>query len=292
MEPALYQATVEADTASADRVLQAFEEAAEPAASVVGIFEHGSGRFEIFAYYATPPARLTLLRLLEAYAPGDRLGTLRIEQVEDADWVILSQGKRGPVQAGRFFVHGSHDRHRAPSHRFVVKIDAGLAFGTAHHASTRGCLIAFDNLLKRRQPRRILDLGTGSGILAIAAAHATKRHVLASDNDPIAAKVATANVRGNCAWPAVRVFTAEGFAHPRLRRSGPDLIFANLLARALYDLAPIMRQQLSPSGTVVLSGITQNQSRAIEARYRAHGFILDRRIQIDGWTTLVMNRRD
>lgn len=269
MEPAFYQATVEADTASAGRVLQAFEAAAEPAASAVGIFEHGSGKFEVFAYYAAPPARGTLLRLLEAHAPGDRLGTLRIEQVEDADWVTLSQGKRGPVQAGRFLVHGSHDRHRAPSNRFVVKIDAGLAFGTAHHASTQGCLIALDQALKRRPPRRILDLGTGSGILAIAAAHATKRPVLASDNDPIAVEVATANARGNCAWPSVRVFTAEGFAHPRLRRSQPDLIFANLLARALYDLAPAMRRQITPGGTAVLSGITKT-SHAPSRRASGH----------------------
>jgi ribosomal protein L11 methyltransferase len=290
MEPALYQATVEADTATAGRLLQAFEDAEEPSASAVGIFEVGPGRFEVFAYYSAPPARLTLFRLLEAHAAGDRLDTLRIEQVEHADWVTLSQGKRGPVQAGRFFVHGSHDRHRAPSHRFVVNIDAGLAFGTAHHASTRGCLIALDDLLKRRPPRRILDLGTGSGILAIAAAHATKRAVLASDSDPIAAEVATANVHKNRVWPLVRVFTAEDFAHPQIRRMQPDLILANLLAGVLHDLAPKIRRQLDPDAVVILSGITQDQARAIEARYRTHGFVLDKRILIEGWSTLVLRR--
>jgi ribosomal protein L11 methyltransferase len=115
--------------------------------------------------------------------------------------------------------------------------------------------------------------------------------VLASDSDPIAAEVAAANVHKNCVWPSVRVLTAEGFAHPRLRGAKPDLIFANLLANLLYDLAPAMRRQLVPGGIVVLSGITRDQSRGIEARYRAHDFVLNKRIQIDGWTTLVLTRR-
>jgi ribosomal protein L11 methyltransferase len=290
-EGTIYQATVETDAGSSGQILKVLEEASEPSASAVGIFERAPDRFEVFAYYPERPQREKLLFLLEAAGHGNRPGDLRIEEIPDADWVTLSQGKRGPVQAGRFFVHGSHDVDRAPSHRFVVKIDAGLAFGTAHHASTRGCLIALDDLLKRRPPRRILDLGTGSGILAIAAAHATKRAVLASDSDPIAASVAAANVRKNCAWPSVRVFTAEGFTHPQIRRTQPDLILANLLAGVLHDLAPDIRRQLNPGGVAVLSGITQDQARAIEARYRAHGFVLDKRILIDGWSTLVLRRR-
>lgn len=291
MKLAMYQAAIEADAVSADRILKVLEQATEPSAQAVGMFECAAGRFEVFALYAAPPPREILLRLLDA---GDRrkvCSELRIEEIADADWVTLSQGQRGPVKAGCFFVHGSHDRDRAPSHRYVLKIDAGLAFGTAHHASTRGCLIALDDTLKETSPRRILDLGTGTGILAIAAAHATKRPILATDYDPMAANVAKTNVRTNCAWPSVRVLTADGFGHPWLRRSRSDLIFANLLARALYDLAPAMRRQLSRGGTAVLSGITEHQARAIEARYRAHGFVLKKRILLDGWTTLVLIRR-
>ena len=285
----VFQATVEADAAAAGRVLQAFEEAAEPSASAVGLFERGPGRFEVFAHYDASPCRESLRALVEDAAGS--VGTLRVEEVADADWVTLSQGKRGPVKAGRFFVHGSHDRDRAPTHRFVIKIDAGQAFGTAHHASTRGCLIALDDMLKRKPPRRILDLGTGSGILAIAAAHAAKRPVLASDNDPVAVAVAAANARANCAWPSVRVVKGEGFAHPYLRGMKPDLVLANLLAQALHDLAPAFARHISARATAILSGITQDQSRGIEARYRTHGFVLKKRILVDGWMTLVLARR-
>jgi ribosomal protein L11 methyltransferase len=284
-----YQATLETDAAVADRVLKAFEEATEPPASAVGLFERGPDRFEVFAHYDTPPCRERLRALIEDAAGS--VGTLRVEEIADADWVTLSQGQRGPVKAGRFFVHGSHDRDHAPAHRFVIKIDAGQAFGTAHHASTRGCLIALDDILKQKPPRCILDLGTGSGILAIAAAHATKRDVLASDNDPVAVSIAAANARANCAWPSVRVVTGEGFALPYLRRMKPDLVLANLLARALYDLAPAFARHLSPRATAILSGITQDQSAGIEARYRTHGFVLKKRILVDGWMTLVLARR-
>ncbi len=286
----MHQASIEAEAALAERIVRALEEAADPPAAV-GLFESGGGRFEVFAHYAAPPSREHLLALIENAAGDARIGQLKIEEIAPADWVTLSQGQRGQVSAGRFLVHGSHDRQRAPSHRFVIEIDAGRAFGTAHHASTRGCLLALDALLKRREPRSIVDLGTGTGILAIAAANALKRTVLASDHDPVAVAIAGENARNNCAGSRVRAVRADGFAHPLLRRLEADLVLANLLERALYDLAPVLAKHVASGGTAILSGLTETQARGIEARTRAHGFVMEKRIVLDGWATLVITRR-
>ena len=286
---AVYQARIEAPATLAPHIARALEEAPDPSPIAIGLFELGTGRSEVSAHYAHPPAREDLLALIGEVANED-LGPLRIDELPRVDWVTLSQSKRAPIKAGRFFVHGSHNRARAPARRFVVEIDASQAFGTAHHASTRGCLIALDDALKRRPPRRILDLGTGTGVLAIAAANALKASVLASDNDPLAVSIAAGNARGNGAGPLVRVVLAEGLAHPALRHHRPDMVLANLLMRALQDLAPELARRIAPGGTAVLSGLTQDQAGAVAACYRAHGFTLRKRILLDGWATLVMTR--
>ena len=286
----MHQASIVAGAGPSARIARALEDAADPPAAI-GLFEHGDGRFEVFAHYAARPSREYLLALIEGAAGGDFTGPLSIEEIASADWVTLSQGQRGPVSAGRFLVHGSHDRNRAPSQRYVIEIDAGRAFGTAHHASTRGCLLALDALLKRRVPRSIVDLGTGTGILAIAAANALKRKVLASDHDPVAVAIAGENARNNCAQPQVRVVQADGFAHPLLWRLKADLVLANLLVRALYGLAPALAKRVASGGTAIFSGLTETQARSIEARTRAHDFVMEKRIVIDGWTTLVITRR-
>jgi ribosomal protein L11 methyltransferase len=287
----IYQATIEADAAAAENIELAFEEALDPSPIAVGRFDLGGGRFEVFAHYDEAPRHDALLGLIEGAAGGQDLGPLRIEEIADADWVTLSQGQRGPVGAGRFLVHGSHDRGRVKRHRLAIEIDAGQAFGTAHHASTRGCLIALDDALKRDRPRSVVDIGTGTGILAIAAAKALKRPVLASDSDPLAVRIAGDNARNNGVKPFVRTLNASGFAHPSLRRMRADLVLANLLEGALHDLAPFMARRMRPGGDAILSGITQTQARGLEARYRAHGFGLKKRIILDGWTTLVITRR-
>ena len=287
----IHQASIEAGAQPAERIARALEEVLEPAPLAVGLFEQGVDRFEVFAHFAAPPSREALLKLIEEAAGGRAFGPLNITELAPADWVTLSQGKRGPVQAGRFLVHGSHDQDRAPSHRFVIEIDASQAFGTAHHATTRGCLHALDALIKRRRPRSILDMGTGTGVLAIATANALKGRVLASDNDPIAVAIARGNARVNCAAPLVRVIEAHGFAHPMLRRLKADLLLANLLERAHYDLAPLFARHVRPGGAAILSGLTETQARGIEARTRAHGFAMEKRIILDGWTTLVITRR-
>ncbi len=290
-QPSFYQANITADEAAAERIAHALEETFEPSPVAVGVFELSEGQFEVFAHFAEAPPRHSLLVLIEHVANGAEFGPLRIEQVADEDWVTLSQGKRGPVAAGRFLVHGSHDRARMPRRLLAIEIDAGQAFGTAHHASTRGCLVALDDVLKRIRPRALLDVGTGTGILAIAAAKVRKRQVLASDNDPLAIAIASDNARKNRVAPLLRVVKATGFAHKRLRSTTPDLMLANLLERALYELAPTLARHIPPRGRAILSGLTNAQARGIEARYRAHGFILEKRIILEGWTTLVIVRR-
>ena len=286
----LYQATIEVDASRAERIALALEEAPDPSPVAVGLFDLGEDRFEVFAHYESAPRREALLVLIEG-ADGEGLGPLLIEEVADADWVTLSQGQRGAVQAGRFLVYGSHDRDRVKRRRLAIEIDAGQAFGTAHHASTRGCLIALDDALKRARPRCVLDMGTGTGVLAIAAAKMLRVPVLASDNDPLAVAIAADNARKNGVKPLVRVLKASGFGHPHQSRVKPDLVLANLLARALHDLAPAMSRHVAQGGTAIFSGITQTQARGIEARYSAFGFDLKKRIILDGWTTLVITRR-
>ncbi len=284
-----FQATVVADGEAASVLARRLEEAIEPQALAVSLFERGQGQFEVSALYAEPPRREALIALIGTDIADP--GTLTIEPLAPADWVSLSQGKRGPVQAGRFLVHGSHDRARVPRRLLAIEIDAGQAFGTAHHASTRGCLIALDDLFKRERPTAILDLGTGTGILAIAAAKALRRTVTASDSDPIATRVAADNARKTGAHPLLDIITADGFAHPRLRRIRADLLIANLLERALYALAPELARHVAGGGRAILSGLTESQARGIEARCSAFGFIRERRIVLDGWTTLMIRRR-
>ncbi len=193
------------------------------------------------------------------------------------------------MRAGRFIIHGSHERDQHS--RYAIEIDAGQAFGTAHHASTQGCLIMLDHISKRRRFARVLDLGTGAGTLAIAASRLGRRKVLASDSDRIAVAVAAENARKNRAGDLVDAMPAMGLAHPRLRRAKFDLIFANILFRPLFELAPLLARRVRARGYLILSGITEAQGAALQARYISLGFVLKRRVVIDGWTTLLMAKR-
>ena len=290
MEPVTYVATIEAPSHIAEAVAARLEAAESPVAMAVTLFECGPGQIEVSAHYAEKPARERLIQLIEGVAGEGGGGALRIESLPPKNWVAEAERLRGPVCAGRFLVHGRHDRGKVPPGRFTLEIDAGLAFGTAHHATTRGCLIALDRLLKRWRPRRVLDIGTGTGILAIAAAKALGGIVIASDMDPVAVAVAAENARRNGARSRVIVVKAEGLAHPALRHAKADLLFANLLLRPLLELAPVFARALRPGGMCVLSGLLDAQARQVEARFRSLGLTLDSRILLGGWTTLLLRR--
>jgi ribosomal protein L11 methyltransferase len=243
-----------------------------------------------------------------------------LETVAARDWVAASLAGLKPVAAGRFLVHGAHDRARVPAHRIGIEIEAALAFGTGHHGTTRGCLLALDAWLKRRRHRlapsltsgsalarrpgralprkrgrgktRVLDIGTGTGVLAIAAAKALHARVTASDIDRCAVEVARANARANAAGPLVDVVHAGGLAARRLRERGPfDLVLANILLPPLRRLAAPIARALAPGGHVILSGLLATQAPAAIAAYRMQGLELEASIPLDEWITLMLVRR-
>ena len=286
-----YVATIEAQLEGAAAIAANLESAESPLALAVSLFERGPDRAEVSAYYAEKPSRELLIQLIERTVGNEDLGGFRIELLPPKNWVAEAESLRGPVRAGRFLVHGAHDRGKVPAGRFTLEIDAGLAFGTAHHPTTRGCLLALDRLLKRGGAYRFVDIGTGTGILAIATARGLNTRGTASDMDPIAVAVASENARKNGVQSRVRVVHAEGFAHPALRRATFDLLFANILLCPLLELAPVFARALRPGGICVLSGLLEPQARQVEARFRTLGFTLDSRILLDGWTTLLSRRR-
>ena len=208
-----------------------------------------------------------------------------------ADWVAQSLAGLKPVRAGRFVIHGAHDRARPKSNDIGIEIEAALAFGTGHHGTTHGCLLALTDLAKRRRFRRVLDVGTGTGVLAIAAARLMRTQVVAGDIDAVAVRAAKSNARLNRAAPLIRFARAAGTGAPVIARSAPyDLIFANILLAPLTRLAVPLRKLMAPGACIVLSGLLPGHANAALAIYRAQGLILQKRIQREGWATLVLKR--
>jgi ribosomal protein L11 methyltransferase len=283
-------ALLESDEQSAHWVADLIAESLPADEIAVALVDIGTGRWQVAIHFRAALDE-KIIRALVAAAAGDAAAkALRFERVAAADWVRESLAGLAPVTAGRFVVHGAHDRARTPFNLIGVEIEAALAFGTGHHGTTRGCLLALDWLCKSLPRRRILDLGTGSGVLAIAAARALRQPVLATDIDGSAVRAARANAALNRAGGFVEVIRADGVTAPKLRERSPyDLVFANILLRPLQRLAAPLTRLIAPGARVVLSGLLASQANAAIAAYR--GLALERRIDLDGWTTLVLVRR-
>jgi ribosomal protein L11 methyltransferase len=226
--------------------------------------------------------------LARVLAGHDGLKVTR-EALADADWLAMALSGLPPVRAGRFFVYGLHDRGRTPPNAVNLRIEAGAAFGTGHHGTTVGCLLAYDQLLKTRRFARVLDVGTGTGVLAIAAARTGSKVAVGTDIDPVSVRIARENAKVNAA--TARFVHAAGLGHRLVRAHAPyDLVFANILARPLVGLAQDIKGALKPGGTVILSGLLRVQERYVRAAYLARGFRIRRRIHRDAWATLVLTR--
>jgi ribosomal protein L11 methyltransferase len=275
------------DEATAKRLADSLSECFDEVATAA--FEGTDGRWNLEIHFDSPPDQDQVRLTLSQIAGADSAARLTFEQIATRDWVAASLAELTPVEAGRFTVHGAHDRARLAPNRTGIEIEAALAFGTGHHGTTRGCLLALDQIAKTQRPKRVLDIGTGTGVLAIAAAKSFRRPVLASDIDPEAVAIARVNARLNGVSPLVRCICTKGLTGLSFRQAGPfDLVFANILLPPLKALARPMRPLLSGGAHVVLSGLLAEQENAALAAYRPHGLTLVRRIPLGEWVTLVL----
>jgi ribosomal protein L11 methyltransferase len=252
-----------------------------------------TGVVPLTLYMAQCPDQVKVAALLAAAAAtsGVPVPDFTVERLPDIDWVAESQEALPPIRAGRFYVYGSHVIGPPPSASIPIRIDANTAFGTGRHETTRGCLIALTRLAKGRRFRRTLDMGCGSGVLAIAMAKLWPIAVLAADNDSSALRVAHENARINRVAARLRVVASDGYANAVLHRWAPfDLIVANILAEPLAAMAPDLARHLAPGGIAVLSGLLASQQRAVLAPHRGRGLRLKARIVLGDWATLILGR--
>ncbi len=290
LTPATHRASFAiGNEATAKRVVDLLTESFFEGQAAIAAFEGPGGRWDITVHFADPPDQASIRGLIGLAAGDDVARDIAFDTVEAKDWVKATLEDLVPVPAGRFVVHGQHDRERVPPNKLAIEIEAALAFGTGHHGTTRGCLLLLDHVLKANQPRRVLDLGTGTGVLAIAAARALKIDVLASDIDPLSVQVARENARLNEAGHLIEMIRATGFSAPQFAKRAPfDLVLANILANPLRQLATPMARHLAPSALLILSGLLTHQVPAVIAAYRARGLVPLRHLRIEGWSSLLL----
>lgn len=281
------------DEQAARRVVDLLTEVFFEGQAAIAAFERPDGRWDVTVHFADPPDQALVRELVTSTAGAEIARTIDFDTIEAKDWVKASLEDLVPVPAGRFVVHGQHDRERVAPNKVGIEIEAALAFGTGHHGTTRGCLLLLDHVLKAWRPRRVLDLGTGTGVLAIAAAKALHEKVLASDIDPPSVQVARENARLNVSGHLVRPIRATGFSASQFASTAPfDLVLANILANPLRQLAAPMARHLAPSALVILSGLLTPQARGVIAAYRARGLVPVRHLRIEGWSSLLLRKVD
>jgi len=282
-----------AGKAEAERAYAALEPAFEDDGLPLAIMEIDEDRdiHEVSVYADGEDVDAVEARMKPLLAGLSLARPIQRETLPDIDWVTRSLEGLKPVRAGRFFVHGAHDRDQRRQDDIAIEIEAGLAFGTGHHGTTAGCLEMLERVVGQEHPQNALDLGTGSAVLAIALAKLAHIPVLATDIDPVAVEVAAANANLNDASEFVETVTAPGFDHPVFAKRGPfDLIVANILAGPLIELAPEMIRQMNPGGSLILSGILDRQEEAVVTAYVAAGFRHNRTTHLEGWVTIHLKR--
>jgi len=275
---------------TAERLGEALE-ALTPEPTGVGVFEveDGSGLWEVGAYFTETPDHAGLAVLATVFD----VKPFVVSEIPDQDWVAKVRRELAPVEAGRFFVYGSHDADKVPDDKVALLIEAAMAFGTGHHGTTLGCLRALDALIDAGEaPHNIVDIGCGTAVLAMAAAHVCPNPVLASDIDPVAVEVAQANVVANNLVDRVTCLVAAGFDAPALAEAAPfDLIFANILKGPLIGMARDMSEATESGGHVILSGILNEQADEVVSVYSGLGYSLRSRDEIVDWTTLTFSKK-
>ncbi len=286
----LYRATTAIRGEAAARTLRDALDELDPAPLASELHDHddASGLWDAGGLFDGKPDVAGLALLARLHGAPDFV----VARVEDRDWVAQVRAELTPVEAGRFVVFGGHDRDRVALNRIGLEIEAAQAFGTGHHATTQGCLTALDRLVQRGLvARRVADIGSGTGVLAMAAASVWPARAVAGDIDPLATATARANVAANGLAGQVACVTAAGFRHPRLHAGAPyDLIFANILAKPLRRLAGDFATHHAAGGIAILSGILARQARGVTAVYRSWGYQLQETVRIEDWATLVLRR--
>jgi ribosomal protein L11 methyltransferase len=279
-----------AQQADATRLIEAIGEDDALGYPSAAATEQADQSWTVDVYFEEQPDEAALAEVLAAVL-GAEAGAFVVSDLPDEDWVAKSLEGLKPVRAGRFLVHGSHDRDKIQPGDIAIEIEAAEAFGTGHHGTTAGCLEEIDRLGQIHDFKSILDLGTGTGVLAIAIAKAWQKPVLATDIDPIATRVTAENAALNGVGKLIDAATAEGFGNPVLADRAPyDLIVANILAGPLIAMSPEVASHLAPKGTVVLSGLLTAQGPSVAAAYEAEGLTLVRTGEQEGWLTLTLER--